>query len=83
MMDDLETLAAAETWMAGGLCSQTDPEVFFPEKGQPARPAKQICRRCSVRTECLDYAIEHNELFGIWGGTSERDRRRIKRHRAA
>lgn len=53
--------------------------MFFPEKGESARAAKQVCRRCRVRAECLDYAIEHNELFGVWGGTSERDRRLIKR----
>ena len=61
------------------LCAQTDPEAFFPEKGGSTREAKKVCRSCEVRAECLEYALEHDERFGIWGGLSERERRRIKR----
>lgn len=62
-------------WMADALCAQTDPEAFFPEKGQPAEPGRQICARCPVRAECLDYALTNDERYGVWGGLSERQRR--------
>lgn len=67
------------SWQDNALCAQTDPEAFFPEKGGSTREAKKVCRTCEVRTECLEYALEHDERFGIWGGLSERERRRIKR----
>lgn len=66
-------------WQDRGLCAETDAEAFFPEKGASTRAAKRTCRACEVRAECLDYALEHDEKFGIWGGTSERERRRLKR----
>jgi WhiB family redox-sensing transcriptional regulator len=66
-------------WQDQALCAQVDSELFFPEKGGTSRPAKQICRQCEVRAQCLEYALEHDEMFGIWGGLSERDRRRVKR----
>ena len=58
-----------------GLCAQTDPELFFPEKGGSTRDAKRICARCDVQAECLEYALAMGERFGIWGGLSERERR--------
>ena len=61
------------------LCAQTDPEAFFPEKGGSTREAKRICLGCEVRDGCLEYALAHDERFGIWGGLSERERRRLKR----
>ena len=66
-------------WQERALCAQTDPEAFFPEKGGSTREAKQICNSCEVRAECLEYALGHDERFGIWGGLSERERRRLKR----
>lgn len=66
---------AAPAWTEQALCAQTDPDEFFPEKGGSTRQAVAICRRCPVREQCLDYALEHGERFGIWGGVSERDRR--------
>jgi WhiB family transcriptional regulator, redox-sensing transcriptional regulator len=74
--------AAAATelsWQDRALCPQTDPEAFFPEKGGSTREAKKVCRACDVRAECLEYALEHGEWFGIWGGLSEQERRRLKR----
>jgi WhiB family redox-sensing transcriptional regulator len=68
-----------EQWQDRALCAQTDPEAFFPEKGGSTREAKKICQSCEVRTECLEYALAHDERFGIWGGLSERERRRLKR----
>lgn len=66
-------------WQEQALCPQTDPEAFFPEKGGSTREAKRICWKCPVRQKCLDYALSNDERFGIWGGLSERERRRVKR----
>jgi WhiB family redox-sensing transcriptional regulator len=66
-------------WQEQALCAQTDPEAFFPEKGGSTREAKRICVGCGVKGECLEYALEQDERFGIWGGLSERERRRLKR----
>jgi WhiB family transcriptional regulator, redox-sensing transcriptional regulator len=70
---------ATEQWQDRALCAQTDPEAFFPEKGGSTREAKKICLGCEVRSECLEYALAKDERFGIWGGLSERERRRLKR----
>ena len=67
------------SWQEQSLCAQTDPEAFFPEKGGSTREAKRICSGCEVRAECLEYALAHDERFGIWGGLSERERRRLRR----
>ena len=71
--------AVEQEWQDQALCAQTDPEAFFPEKGGSTREAKRICQACAVRDECLEYALEHDERFGIWGGLSDRERRRLKR----
>jgi WhiB family redox-sensing transcriptional regulator len=61
-------------WWRRGLCAQTDPDEFFPERGSTTRHAKNICQRCDVRADCLDYAITNNEAFGVWGGLSVEER---------
>ena len=66
-------------WQDQALCAQTDPEAFFPEKGGSTREAKKVCSSCDVRSECLEYALANDERFGIWGGLSERERRRLKK----
>jgi WhiB family redox-sensing transcriptional regulator len=66
-------------WQERALCAQTDPEAFFPEKGGSTREAKRVCMSCDVRAECLTYALANDERFGIWGGLSERERRRVKK----
>ena len=68
-----------ESWRLSALCGETDPEAFFPEKGGSTREAKRICQACAVRDDCLEYALEHDERFGIWGGLSDRERRRLKK----
>jgi len=73
--DEDETLA----WQSDSLCAQTDPEAFFPEKGGSTREAKKICTSCEVRNQCLEYALENDERFGIWGGLSERERRKLRK----
>lgn len=66
-------------WQDQALCAQTDPEAFFPEKGGSTREAKRVCSTCDVRSECLEYALANDERFGIWGGLSERERRKLKK----
>lgn len=70
-------------WMLDGVCAQTDPEAFFPEKGGSTREAKAMCARCDVADLCLEYALDNDERHGIWGGLSERERRRVKAARRA
>jgi WhiB family transcriptional regulator, redox-sensing transcriptional regulator len=70
--------AGGESWRLDALCAETDPEAFFPEKGGSTREAKRVCTGCEVRAECLEYALANDERFGIWGGLSERERRRIR-----
>jgi WhiB family redox-sensing transcriptional regulator len=69
----------AQSWQEQALCAETDPEAFFPEKGGSTREAKKICTGCEVKAECLEYALANDERFGIWGGLSERERRRLRR----
>jgi WhiB family redox-sensing transcriptional regulator len=69
----------AMAWQERALCAETDPEAFFPEKGGSTREAKKICTGCEVKAECLEYALANDERFGIWGGLSERERRRLRR----
>jgi WhiB family redox-sensing transcriptional regulator len=76
---ELFGLPEEASWQERALCAQTDPEAFFPEKGGSTREAKKICTGCEVRSECLEYALAKDERFGIWGGLSERERRRLKR----
>ncbi len=71
--------ADAQSWQEQALCAETDPEAFFPEKGGSTREAKKICTGCEVKAECLEYALANDERFGIWGGLSERERRRLRR----
>ncbi|MHB8506550.1 MAG: WhiB family transcriptional regulator [Acidimicrobiales bacterium] len=74
--------AADRSWQRRANCMGVDPDLFFPERGASTREAKEVCRGCVVREDCLEYAIVHSEKFGIWGGLSERERRRIRRGRA-
>ena len=66
-------------WQESARCRDYDPEIFFPEKGGSSREAKRICADCPVRIECLNYALRRDERYGVWGGMSERERRRLKR----
>jgi WhiB family redox-sensing transcriptional regulator len=66
-------------WQAMARCVEADPEIFFPERGGSSKAARAVCSECTVRQECLLYALANREQFGIWGGTSERERRRLRR----
>jgi WhiB family redox-sensing transcriptional regulator len=69
-------------WQSDAACSDVDPEIFFPERGGSSKAARAVCSQCQVRGQCLEYALNNKEQFGIWGGTSERERRRLRRERA-
>jgi WhiB family redox-sensing transcriptional regulator len=71
-----------ENWQDDANCLGVDPDLFFPERGASTREAKEVCRGCVVREQCLEFALQNGEKFGIWGGLSERERRRIRRQRA-
>lgn len=72
-------------WMDDAACASVDPDLFFPGRGEDVRPAKAVCAVCPVRARCLDHALAEHEVHGVWGGTSENERRKIRseRHRAA
>lgn len=79
LIEGIDDEVGALTWQERSLCAQTDPEAFFPEKGGSTREAKKVCVGCDVRSECLEYALDKDERFGIWGGLSERERRKLRK----
>jgi WhiB family transcriptional regulator, redox-sensing transcriptional regulator len=83
-MDIITTLYGRQerSWQLQANCMGVDPDLFFPERGASTREAKEVCRGCVVREDCLEYALANGEKFGIWGGMSERERRRLRRARA-
>lgn len=68
-------------WWDLGACRGLDSAIFYPDEDVDAAPAKEVCASCHVREACLEYAIAHRERSGVWGGATERDRRRIVRQR--
>jgi WhiB family redox-sensing transcriptional regulator len=68
-------------WMDHARCRTLTPSEFFPSDGVGVEVAKRVCAECSVKSECLDYALTHRIDHGVWGGCSERERRRILRSR--
>lgn len=71
--------AVERQWHEYGLCLETDPEAFYPDKGGSTREAKMVCQACPVKDECLEYALLNDERYGIWGGLSDRERRRLRK----
>jgi len=68
-------------WMAVGNCREEPPTTFFPSDGVGVDIARKICATCDVKAPCLEYALRNRIDHGVWGGTSERERRRIARQR--
>jgi WhiB family redox-sensing transcriptional regulator len=68
-------------WRERGACKGLDPQIFYPETDEDAEAAKRVCAQCHVQTACLEYALQFREREGVWGGTTERERRRIIRQR--
>jgi WhiB family redox-sensing transcriptional regulator len=66
-------------WRDSALCAQVDPDAFYPERGASVKAQKRVCGICDVRGECLAFAIATNEVWGVWGGTTERERRKLRR----
>ncbi|WP_307851609.1 WhiB family transcriptional regulator [Micromonospora sp. C41] len=78
----LPNLGTVPTWHEDALCRQYPADLFFPERGENATYAKAICRRCPVRDRCLQWALDKREQHGVWGGTTEKDRRDMQRREA-
>lgn len=70
-------LITPEPWVQDGLCTQTDPDMFFPDKGYASKPARDICADCDVVAEGLAYALRTKQQYGVWGGKTERQRRKM------
>jgi WhiB family redox-sensing transcriptional regulator len=78
---ELTGLFNTEHWVKEALCAQVDHDLWFPEKEKgcaSTTAAKQVCRQCPVIAECLEYALQRGERHGVWGGLSERERRRMR-----
>jgi WhiB family redox-sensing transcriptional regulator len=72
-------------WTRDALCAQTDPDAWFPEKGDRNAAALAVCNGipggrppCPVREKCLKYALDNDERWGIWAGTTQKDRQRMR-----
>ncbi|OMB98746.1 hypothetical protein A5746_00975 [Mycolicibacterium conceptionense] len=78
LIGTINQLLDREKWMADALCPEVDGDMFFVDKGESTRPAKAVCALCPVTTECLKYALDNDFRFGVFGGKSERERRRMK-----
>lgn len=77
----VEDLPEQYAWMIHGRCRGAAPKEFFPSDGLGVEAAQRVCIGCPVKAECLEYALEHRIEHGVWGGASERERRRILRRR--
>ena len=67
------------SWWGDALCAQTDPDLFFPENRESSAPAKKICAACTVTRQCLQYALDNDLRYGIYGGTDPAQRRKLRR----
>jgi len=74
---DIPAMPHPPNWTTDAACITHYPDLWYPDQGGSTRDAKQICARCPVQLECLQYALDHDERFGVWGGLSERERRRL------
>jgi WhiB family redox-sensing transcriptional regulator len=75
-----DTIATPDlAWQEQALCAQTGGDFFFPEPGSSVRDAKRICALCPIRPSCLEYALDNDERFGVWGGLSEKERLALRR----
>ena len=78
MLDFVTRPELDRSWVKDSACSEPEGELFFPIRGENPKDAKAICARCPVQEECLEYALANGERFGVWGGKSEKERRRIR-----
>lgn len=68
-------------WQKDAACIDKDPELFFYRSQREGYLAKEVCRQCDVQIQCLQYALENNEIYGVWGGKNEFERAEIKRQK--
>jgi len=80
-MNERQAMGAETDWMQRGLCRQVAPSTFFPNDGVGVEVARRICEACPVQEPCLEYALAERIDHGVWGGASERERRRILKRR--
>lgn len=80
--DSMPEHDAEHMWMLSARCRTHDPAEFFPSDGVGVEVAQRVCAQCPVRVECLEYALDYRIDHGVWGGASERGRRRILRRRS-
>lgn len=78
-MNGLRIIPTPPAWQQDANCQGTSGDTFFPEKGGTAQPAKRICARCNVRTQCRQWALDTNQQHGVWGGLTEDERRKLRR----
>lgn len=76
-----ETVPVTPDWRQEAACKGLDPDLWYPERGDLLVMAREVCARCPVRGECLDFALTEGEKFGVWGGMSERERRILRAKR--
>lgn len=79
----VEQVVVMGEWVEHAACSGVNPDLFFPDRGASLVDAQRVCACCPVRVDCLEYALETGEKFGVWGGKSERERRLLRRQRIA
>ena len=77
----MKSLMRTQAWRTQARCKGIDPEIFYPVSDEDADEGKAICAECPVRLACLEYALAYRERDGLWGGATERERRRIIRQR--
>lgn len=65
-------------WEGRGRCAEVGGDLFYPEDGESAAPALRVCAACEVRARCLDWALETGQVWGVWGGTTERQRQAMR-----
>ena len=78
---NLAEIVLPPDWTKRALCAEVDPDLFFPEIGDDVAGAKRICKACDVKEECLKYSLDNDERFGVWGGLSEHNRRKLRAER--
>jgi WhiB family redox-sensing transcriptional regulator len=69
----------SEDWKLDGVCRTIDPDLWFPDAPQTGAVAKRVCRSCPVIKECLQYALDNNEMYGVWGGMGNSERKSLRR----
>lgn len=78
-MNLFQELGSPAPWMQDALCAEVGGDLWFPERGEPATIARQICGRCPAVAACLQYAVDNNEIEGFWGNTSPEERQRMRK----